>query len=130
MGNPRQPYVGPTVTAHGGQFLQAEALIPAGGSISPAIDLLTSRLNSIWIPPGWTAASLSFQSSPDGITFGEMNDDTGTAITIVVNAAQTFIVLKSPSMWLGTRYLKVRSGTVGSPVTQLADCNIILFSLP
>ena len=49
-----------------------------------------------------------------------ITDGAGNAISVVVAAASTFILI-DPSLWAGVKWLKVRSGTSGSPVNQTVN---------
>ena len=102
--------------------------ISNGQSLSPAVDLGTGRLKAILMPAAWTAASLSFQASPDGVTYGEAIYQDGTAISATVAAAQYIIV--DGTRFEGARYIKIRSGTSGSPVNQGADRALTLVASP
>ena len=51
--------------------------------------------------------------------------DTAAAEVTVTAAVSTFIVL-DPSTYAGVKYLKIRSGTSGTPVTQSAERKITL----
>jgi hypothetical protein len=89
-----------------------------GANLSEALDLGEEggRLAGVLIPAGWTAADLTFQGSIDGTTFGNMYDKDGNEYT--VKAAASRFVLLPIADFLGLRYLKIRSGTSGAPVTQ------------
>lgn len=115
--------------AVGAQAVAVNVPFIAGASLSDAIDLRTARLIGLWIPAGFSGALLTFQSSADGATFGELNDDTGASVSITI-AAGTFVIITKPSQWLGVRWLKVRSGTSGAPVAQAAAAIVVLFALP
>lgn len=115
--------------AVGAQALEVSVPIGQGASLSDAIDLRTARLMALWIPAGFSGALLTFQSSADGATFGELNDDTGASVSITI-AAGTFAIITKPSQWLGVRWLKVRSGTSGAPSAQAAAATLALFALP
>lgn len=97
--------------------LIADAAIANGESLSAGINLQGGRLVGILMPGTWTAADLTFQSSLDGSTFADLYDDEGNEVTVVADASQ-FIVPLAPAKFLGARYLKVRSGTSGTPVNQ------------
>ena len=125
-----QPRADGSVIAEGQLFDEYAAEITPGNSLSNPVDLTYRRLNALWIPAGFTPANLTFQSSPDGLSYGELVDDTGAAITVATAGASTFVILTKPSQWLGVRYLIVRSGTSISPVPQVADISILLFALP
>lgn len=104
------------------------ATIPNGGSLSGAIDLGGTALVGIQMPSGWDAAALTFQASADGITFAELYDAAGNVRSLTTAASHSLYLV--PSEWLGIRYLKVRSGTSGSPVNQTADRALTLISRP
>ena len=90
-------------------------------SLSPQANIGDKTLIGIFLPSTWTAASLSFQASPDGgTTFAELVDSNAAAIavsSITAGTNGTFIAL-DPSKWRGINCIKVRSGTSGAPVNQ------------
>jgi len=102
---------------------QASALITnvtisAGQSLSGAANISPLTLHGIVIPSNWTAASISFQFSPDGgVTFYEMDSTAGNLVYPVT--AGHFLAL-DPTLWRSVNTLKIRSGTYGSPVNQAA----------
>jgi hypothetical protein len=95
------------------------AVIADDASLSAEIDLGAGRiLCGADMPDGWTAANLTFQASYNtGGTFDNLYDQSGGEKTIVV-AASRYIALDDPAFWMGVRYIKVRSGTAGTPVVQ------------
>ena len=97
------------------------ATIAAGGSLSNAVLLGDYTLSGLLFPAGWTAASISYQTSFDGgLTWYELNDSTGAAISLpATTAAGTYyaIDVRNPSL-TGLTMIKIRSGSVGTPVTQ------------
>ncbi len=121
----------PTTAAEQGRrqvALTTKAVIANGASLSSAIDC--SEFNypcALWIP-AWTAASLSFQSSMDGVTWGEMGDAAGlTAIaSAAVDTSGAYVVL-SPQIFGAVRHLKIRSGTKAASVNQAAERQITVF---
>jgi hypothetical protein len=77
------------------------------------------------MPSAWTAANLSFQASPDGgTTWLEMYDQNGNEI--VANANASSCIMLSPSQFAPLQFLRVRSGTVSTPVNQGADRSLQL----
>lgn len=104
----------------------ANATIANGASLSDAVDLGGKLLGGILMPAAWTAANLTFQASADGVTYGNVYDAVGDEYTVTA-AASRFIAL-DPSMFSGAQYVKVRSGTAGSPVNQGAARVIVLSS--
>ena len=100
------------------------ALINAGASLSAEIPLGEKTLVGVIIPAAWDAAGLTFQATPDDVTFSEMVDGAGNAISLTVAAGQ--FVLIDPAKWRGVTGIKVRSGTISVPVSQTANRSIIL----
>ena len=106
-----------------GLFSTINAVIPASGTISPEVDLGQQTLVGIVMPATWTAASLTFQVSPDaGTTWVELYTYAGSELTLTVGASQ-FVAI-DPTQWKGVYSLKVRSGTAASPVTQTAQATL------
>lgn len=97
--------------------------IASGSSLSAVIEANSRPLLAFVIPSGWTDADLTFQVSLDGLTYAELIGEDGNAITLEARAGQV-TRLADPSQWEGWPYLKVRSGTSGSPVTQAATRTI------
>lgn len=96
------------------------ATIAAGQSLSAEIDLGAKTLVGIVMPAAWTAAGLSFQVSIDGgVTWVEHTSSAGAATAFTVAPAQYIAV--DPTLWRGVNAVKVRSGTLGSPVVQVAQ---------
>ncbi len=93
--------------------------IASGGSLSGAVALPPGEYPAaIMMPATWTTANLTFQGSVDGTTFYDMYESDGTELTVTADASQ-YIVLSPDSFW-GVHFLKVRSGTTGTPVNQAA----------
>jgi len=106
------------------------ATIAAGAALSGPVQLGRKSLVGIVMPAAWTAASLSFQASPDGATFDELfylAALASTAFVITAPGASQFIML-DPTIWRGVDTLKVRSGTSGSPVNQVAQAVLTLLA--
>lgn len=97
----------------------ATATIANAASLSGAVDLSYARLALILMPAAWTAAGLTFQVSPDGVTYGDLYTDAGVEVSATVAANR--VVRLNLSDWIGVRYFKVRSGTTGTPVAQGAE---------
>jgi hypothetical protein len=90
--------------------------IDNGASLSGAVNLSGWTLIAIDMPASWTAANLTLQASIDNSTWDNVFDSLGTEVTITA-AASRFILL-NPADFVSVRYLKVRSGTSGTPVNQ------------
>lgn len=103
--------------------------IPAGSSVSEYIDFRSGRLAGIEIPSasGWTAASLTFLAAHDsGSTYVPVYNEDGTEITLTVDANRFIGLGDSAAQLSSALYLKLRSGTAGSPVNQAAKREIYL----
>jgi hypothetical protein len=101
--------------------------IENGGSLSGAVDLGGRKLVAIDMPASWTAASLTFQASPDGATYDNMYDGaTERSLTV----AASYYSMLNIGDWIGVRYMKVRSGTSGTPVNQGGARTITLVVQP
>ena len=104
-----------------------EASIANGASLSGAVVLPPAEyLCGISMPAAWTAANLTFQASFDGTTYYDLYDQDGTELNITA-AASRHIVLNPDNFW-GFKWLKVRSGTTGTPVNQGAARTITLLT--
>ena len=89
-------------------------LIETGESLSNAVDCSGGVLFKIWMPPEWTDAQLTFQTSIDGTTFHDVFDQDGHEVTFTVSLGTVVLVdFPFPLGWL-----KVRSGTRELPVVQ------------
>lgn len=113
-------------------FAAPQVTIANGTSLSPAVYLGTGDLVAIQMPASWTAAGLSFQGSVDGVNFFNLFDaqahevivDASAAIQIPMSmstAAYTSAPTISSIDFRGCAWIKVRSGTSGSAVSQGAD---------
>ena len=115
----------------GGANAQAfTATIANGQSLSGAIDLGATRLFAIGMDPtAWTAAALTFKASLDGTNYFDLVDSTGAALSWAV-AAQQIVLNANAAQWLGIRYIKVQSGTTGTPVAQGAARTLTVIGVP
>ena len=89
--------------------------IENGASLSSAVDLGGRKLVAIIMPTTWTAASLTFQGSVDNTNFFNVYDG-ATERTLIV--AASYYSMLNIGDWVGARYIKLRSGTSGTPVNQ------------
>ena len=103
------------------------AVIENGGSLSGIVDLGGRKLVAIVMPGTWTAAALTFQASPDGVNFFNVYDGpTERQLTV----AASYYSELNISDWIGIRWLKIRSGTAGTPVNQAAERTLTLVIQP
>lgn len=101
-------------------FSVPAVLIANGTSLSAVLEVGPGELVGIIVPNGWTAAGLSFQGSVDGTNFFNLYDNFGAEITVAVPVTTGCLLAWDPSVKC-TVYLKIRSGTLGTPVNQGAD---------
>ena len=108
------------------------ATIAAGQSLSGEVNLGEKQLVAIYMPSSWTAADLTFQSSPDGgTTWCELYTTDGAAADAaaafqVHSPTASLCIAIDPTKLRGVNCLKVRSGTSGSPVNQAAQAVLTL----
>jgi len=117
------------VQALNGQVELRSATIANSASLSAALDLGTNRLAQIVIPSSWTTADLTFQTSADGAVYNDFYDAQGSEYTVTVGGASRSIGV-SLADFIGVRYLKVRSGTTGTPVNQGGQRVLTLVLVP
>lgn len=92
--------------------------IAAGAALSQAINVGQKVPCAIEIPSGWTGTgALTFQVSDDNVTWFELLDNNGAAVTLAATAASTRYNLFSTDFQSGC-WFKVRSGTSGAAVNQ------------
>jgi hypothetical protein len=103
------------------------ATIANAASLSDAVDLGGRKLVAIDMPSSWTAASLTFQASVDGVTYDDLYDG-ATERTLVVAASR--YLAQAIGDWVGVRFLRIRSGTAGTPVNQGGARTITLVVQP
>lgn len=104
------------------------ATIASAGNLSGAVNLSELVPMAIIMPAAWTAAALTFQASADNSTYNDVYTSGGGEYTVQA-AASRFIVLDLTD-FVGMRYLKVRSGTSGTPVAQAAQRVLTLVCRP
>lgn len=93
------------------------ATIANAASLSDAVYLHGEVLVGIRMPAVWDAANLTFQVSMDDVTYLNANTPAGAEHVVTVAAASTHIHV-DPTDFAGYRWIKVRSGTSGTPVAQ------------
>ena len=109
-----------------GKSLQT-VTIAAGQSLSPQADIAPGTLVGLYLPANWTAASLTFQVSPDGgATWFEHYAYSGSETVYGGAPSNGSFVAIDPVLWRGVVSLKIRSGTAASPVSQTNDAAIRL----
>lgn len=92
------------------------------GAVTP--QKVGMRLGGLIMPASWTAASLTFQISADGVNFVDLRDKYDNEVTVTVAANMGYLL--DLVDWVTLPYLKIRSGTAAAPVNQLASRTLTL----
>lgn len=101
--------------------------IGGGQSLSDAADLGDGTLLGVAVPAGWNGPTVvTFQGSPDGVTFSDVQDGAGEYATVALSASQAVAV--NPDWFRPFRHVKVRSGTAAIPVAQAGGDTITVMS--
>lgn len=92
--------------------------IANGASLSGLIKLAGLAICGVVMPAAWTAANLTFQGAidDDGGDLKDIYDAAGIEMTVVAAASRHIIL--DPIDFSSVRFIKVRSGTTGTPVNQ------------
>lgn len=104
------------------------ATIASAASLSNAVCLGDGMLCGILMSASWTAASLTFQVSEDGTTWKDLYDEAGSEIALAPTSPAGKRLAVGPDSFAGVIFLKVRSGTTGSPVAQAAERTLTLIA--
>ena len=102
--------------------------IPSGQSLTEPtangpMNLNDQQIVRIWAPNGWTPAVLTFQGSRDGNNWDDLVDQAGAVVSLPIVGAtdgfeRAFVV---PREWtFGVKFIRFRSGTSATPVSQAA----------
>lgn len=117
----REVEVAPTLTT-------TPVTIANGTALSAAVDLAGQGIVRVLMPAAWTAAVLTMQVSNDNTTFYDLYNNDGTEWSATVAAAHA--IAMDVSIFTAMRYVKLRSGTGGTPVNQGADRVLTLVTRP
>jgi len=99
------------------------ATIAAGGSLSDAVNFQGCTVARMSISAMDSSAVLTFQASMGGTVFREREDFYRGVVTFPASTGNLSVDLP-PDQWYAMQWLKVRSGTSGSPVTQATAVTI------
>jgi hypothetical protein len=106
--------------------------IAAGQSLSAEVNVDRLRIVGIQMPAAWTAAGITFAvllreppALPKVPVFGKLQDQAGVEVLVTAPAADTYVVIAATALSALGR-LKVRSGTAGAPVNQVAQADFFL----
>src|SRR5215510_3041286 len=94
--------------------------IPAGQSLSDAVDCSTGTVLVMTVPYNWTSANLTVQVSSDGVEFYDVVDRAGREFIFPAVAGTAISLGGDDVAWKGM-HLKLRSGSRAYPVKQLED---------
>jgi hypothetical protein len=102
----------------------APLVIPAGGTISSAVDCAAVRILRLVTPSNWLGkgVAVTFQLSEDGgATWGDLHHaELGTAtfdaFEVVARLAADAAITMPPDAGHGLQWLRIRSGTRTTPV--------------
>lgn len=87
--------------------------------LSIAVDLYDLTPVGLRTSTDWTNADITFQLSYDNTTYVNMYESDGTEYTVTVtDTDEACYICLDPADFSGAKYIKVRSGTAGTPVEQ------------
>lgn len=101
------------------------ATIAINESLSDAVELGGADVIRINMPAAWTAADITFQVDDGDGTFRDLYMDWGFELYVECDAGQSIecsVFLRLQQI----KQIKIRSGTSGAPVVQLAEREIRL----
>lgn len=108
------------VTDEKNPLMFQDIIIPDGATgLSNAVYLHGFTPLRINMPATWTTAALTVLVSDDNVTYRNLYDASGNEYTIQAAASRSIIL--PPADFAGVQYLKLRSGTSGTPVDQNGD---------
>lgn len=110
--------------------------IPANQALSGAIDLGGFNLVAIELPELWAGgAVITFQAKAERAEtaaestedWDDVYDDTGTEISVTVAQNRIVVIGTATKAAIGAlRFIRIRSGTTGTPVNQNPALNLRL----
>ena len=108
-------------------ILKETATIASGASLSSVIDLTQAETVALIMPSAWDAANITLQASdsPTG-TFRDVYDDGALEVAIFAAASRAIAIDSAALKIAALPYIKLRSGTTGTPVNQTAARNIVV----
>jgi len=105
-----------------GNTTTTTATIASAASLSDEINISGYAHMAIMMPASWTAADITFQASNEsGGTFYDLYGIDGVEINITAEAQRVITIDVHSSALAPLSYLKIRSGTAGTPVAQAAE---------
>ena len=110
-----------------GPVILGRADIAAGQSLGAAVATTGYGVSFIVLPAAWTDAALTVQGSTDEgapSAWSDLFDHLGSEVVFVVAPGRAIAL--PPTLLLGWRWLRLRSGVAAAPVAQAADRAIVL----
>jgi hypothetical protein len=103
------------------------ATIANGESLSNVINVDGFKYFRFYMPSSWTAANLTFKESyASDKDYQDMYDDASTEVNIPVSTSRVVVADVNALKLAGAKYIKLRSGTTGTPVNQAAERKIYI----
>lgn len=102
-----------------------KAVIPASGSLSNTLNLEDYQFCGFYMPADWTAANITILASTARNGTYQSLYQYGLEVKENVVAGK-FCAVENPTAFAALQYIKLRSGTEGTPVTQAAERVIYL----
>ena len=101
--------------------------ITGGLTETSAIDIYNYKFAQIVMPTSWTAANLTFKTSPtiDG-TYQSLYDDAGVEVNVTAAVSTNIAIDVNALKLAASRFLVIRSGTAATPVTQASTRTLYL----
>jgi len=110
-----------------GPVILGRADIPAGQSLGTPVATSGYGVCFIVLPPAWTDAPLTVQGATEEgapTSWSDLYDHLGNEVVFVAAASRALAL--PPTLLLGWRWLRLRSGVAAAPVVQAADRTILL----
>lgn len=99
--------------------------IASGAALTEELNTLGAVPVAIKTPGTWTAANLTFLGCEvTGGTYCDVYDDAGTEYNVAANTARWIIL--NPAAFASFQFIKIRSGTTGTPVNQGGARSVIV----
>lgn len=111
-----------------GETTIREVSIPTGATgLSAAIDIEGYTHAGIIIPSGWQTANITFKAGVTATgTFYDVYDNDGDELTVIAAASRAISFSTAPVSLPAFRFIKLRSGTTGTPVDQTGSPTLTL----
>lgn len=97
--------------------------IAGAASLTPAQNFGGKVPVGIYMSPGWTAASLTFQASLDGVTWYDVYS---SDVELQYQASAAVYISIDNTALLGCPWFRVRSGTSAVPVPQAVTRDLVV----